>query len=443
MPLIENGNVDAGVSSETPALRRCITGTTEQFAQDHWSQRPLLSRAADLPSDFLDLLSPDDVDDLVADRGLRMPFFRMVREGAIQSGPTRYATAGSRRISDLIDADRARDRYDEGATLVLQSLHRIHPPVVRFCRELAHDLGHATQANAYITPPGNRGFDPHHDTHDVFVLQIDGSKLWHIFAPAMVLPLNSQPSSDLAKTRPLVPEGAEPVMSVVLEPGDALYLPRGYVHSAETNDDRSIHLTVGVLATTEFDVLREVLTLAGDVEGFRKALPLGVAGDRERLTTEVLPDLLRRAADWFSSVDPADALGALSGRLDNAVPAEPRRLLASTDGIAALDKSTVVRPRVGVRWDLEVGNGGDDASDAGDASDTVTLTSSSRSVRFPGFVAPVLRHVLSTGPLEVGAIAEASDGSLSVDDALVLARRLVREGVLVTNSPDPSGRYRR
>jgi hypothetical protein len=192
-----------------------------------------------------------------------------------------------------------------------------------------------------------------------------------------------------------------------------------------------------VLATTEFDVLREVLNLAGEVEGFRKALPLGVAGDRERLTAEVLPDLLRRAADWFSSVDPADALGALSGRLDNAVPAEPRRLLASTDGIAALDKSTVVRPRVGVRWDLEVGNGGSDDSH------TVTLTSSSRSVRFPVFVAPALRHVLSAGPLEVGAIAEASEGSLSVDDALVLARRLVREGVLVTSSPDPSARYRR
>ena len=141
--------------------------------------------------DFLDLLSPDDIDDLVAERGLRMPFFRMVREGTVQSGPTRYATAGSRRINDLIDADRARDRYAEGATLVLQSLHRIHPPVVRFCRRLAADLGHATQANAYITPPGNRGFDPHHDTHDVFVLQIDGSKLWHVFAPAMVLPLST------------------------------------------------------------------------------------------------------------------------------------------------------------------------------------------------------------------------------------------------------------
>lgn len=421
MPLqSSNDGPGAGVSSEAPALRRCITTSPEEFGREHWSRKPMLSRAVDLPSGFLDLLSPEDIDDLVAERGLRMPFFRMVREGTVQNGPTRYATAGSRRISDLIDADRARDRYAEGATLVLQSLHRIHPPVVRFCRQLAADLGHATQANAYITPPGNRGFDPHHDTHDVFVLQIDGSKLWHIFEPALVLPLNSQPSSDLAKKQPLVPEGAEPVLSVVLEPGDALYLPRGYVHSAETNDDRSIHLTVGVLATTGYDVLRDVLALAGEVEAFRDALPLGAASNREQLRTEVLPDLLRRAADWLAGVSPDDALAEIAGRLDNAVPPEPMRLLGSSDGASALDKSSVIRPRLGTSWTL----GGDDG--------TVVLASKTRSLQLPGFVRPALVAALAGPALAVSDLADASQDALSVDDALVLARRLLREGVMVT-----------
>jgi lysine-specific demethylase/histidyl-hydroxylase NO66 len=423
------GSAGAGASDGAPALLRCITGTREEFGREYWSRKPMLSRAAELaaagrPAGYRDLLNPDDIDDLVAERGLRMPFFRMVREGTVQSGPTRYATAGSRRISDLIDADRARDRYAEGATLVLQSLHRIHPPVVRFCRRLAADLGHATQANAYITPPGNRGFDPHHDTHDVFVLQIDGSKLWHIFAPAMPLPLSSQPSSELAKHQPLVPEGTEPVLSVVLEPGDALYLPRGYVHSAETNDERSIHLTVGVLSTTRYDVLRDVLELAGDVEAFRDALPLGAGTDREVIRSQVLPDLLRQAADWLAGVDPDDAMQAIRSRLDNAIPPEPMRLLASTDGLAALDKSTPVRPRLGTDFVL----GGNDAG----GDDAVTLTSRTRTVTLPGFVGPALRHLLSGPPLTVADVADASEGALSVDDALVLVRRLVREGVLVT-----------
>ena len=114
-----DGSTRAGASTEAPALLRCITGTREQFGREYWSRRPLLSRAAELADSgrgtgFQDLLNPDDIDDLVAERGLRMPFFRMVREGSVQSGPTRYATAGSRRINDLIDADRARDRYADG-----------------------------------------------------------------------------------------------------------------------------------------------------------------------------------------------------------------------------------------------------------------------------------------------------------------------------------------
>ena len=65
-----------------------------------------------------------------------------------------------------------------GATLVLQALHRTWPPLIRFGTELAAELGHPVQINAYITPPENQGFAAHYDTHDVFVLQVAGSKRW-------------------------------------------------------------------------------------------------------------------------------------------------------------------------------------------------------------------------------------------------------------------------
>ena len=84
---------------------------------------------------------------------------------------------------------------------------------MRFCRDLADELGHATQCNAYVTPPGSQGFAPHHDTHDVFVLQVDGHKRWNIYEPLIRLPLKSQPSQNLTGEGPLVPEGTEPVLS--------------------------------------------------------------------------------------------------------------------------------------------------------------------------------------------------------------------------------------
>ena len=192
------------------ALRRCTGLDRDAFADAYWSQQPLLSHH---PDGFSDLLSAADIDELVALRGLRTPFFRVVKAGEPAAKATRTTAAGHRRISDLADPDVIRERYAAGSTLVLQSLHRIHPPLVRFCRELAAELGHATQCNAYVTPPGSQGFSPHHDTHDVFVLQVDGFKRWKVYEPVLTLPLSSQPSSALATHVPLVAEGTAPLLS--------------------------------------------------------------------------------------------------------------------------------------------------------------------------------------------------------------------------------------
>ena len=79
---------------------------------------------------------------------------------------------------------------------MLQALHRVWPPIIDFCQQLAADLGHPVQANAYVTPPQNQGFDDHYDVHDVFVLQVAGRKRWSIHAPVHPAPLRNQPWTD-------------------------------------------------------------------------------------------------------------------------------------------------------------------------------------------------------------------------------------------------------
>ena len=39
-----------------------------------------------------------------------------------------------------------------------------------------------------LTPEGAQGFDPHFDTHEVFVLQVEGHKHWRLYGPGRVLP---------------------------------------------------------------------------------------------------------------------------------------------------------------------------------------------------------------------------------------------------------------
>ena len=392
----------------TSALSRCTSVDAETFASEHWSSTPLLSRAKELPTGFSDLLSDSDVDELIADRALRTPFFRTVSDGGSRPLPIRTVTAGARQISDVVDGDALSAQYADGATLVLQSVHRMHPPVARFCRDLAAELGHATQCNAYVTPAGqHQGFDFHHDTHDVFVLQISGRKRWIVHEPVVRLPLPSQAQSGAH----LVSPGAEPLLDVELEPGDALYLPRGYVHAAVSTDQHSVHLTVGVLSTTWYDVLADAVSLAGQEPSFREALPMSPAAG----LGDSLPGFLREAAAWLESLPPAEVERVVAGRLRRASPGEPLALLAQAAAVAGLTASTSLRPRRGLVPEVTLGG------------QQLVIRVPGKEIALPAFTGPSVRHLLA-GPATPGDLLL---GGLDQDGALVLARRLLREGLVV------------
>jgi lysine-specific demethylase/histidyl-hydroxylase NO66 len=336
-----------------------------------------------------------------------------VRDGTTVPGVTREAVAGSRTITDLVDANAVSRRHGEGATLVLNSLHRFWPPLVEFCRDLAMELGHPTQCNAYITPAGDaKGFAFHHDTHDVFVLQVTGRKRWQVHQPVITLPTKSQPRSGAD----LVPDGQPPLIDTELGPGDTLYLPRGYVHAAATTDSRSLHLTVGVLAITWYDVLRDVVATAADELSFRHALPVSPHDALEQ-DPDQLAAVLQQAAAWLAALPVERARELLEARVRKAAPAEPLRLLAQAEAVAGCAPDFPVRPRRGLRWSIQT------------AGERVTLQLPDCRLDLPAYTADALRRALTTPgtPAELGAAGLGLDA----DDAVVLVRRLLREGALV------------
>lgn len=344
----------------------------------------------------------------MAARSLRTPFFRTVAEGSGLADPVRTVTAGNRRIGDVVDPDRLHGQQDQGATLVLQALHRLHPPVGAFCRDLAEELGHPTQCNAYLTPGGrSQGFVWHHDTHDVLVLQVSGRKHWRVHAPVLTQPLSSQPRAGAD----LVPDGAEPVLDAVLEPGDCLYLPRGFVHAARTTDEASVHLTVGILSTTAYDVLSDALSLAAQQERFRESLPVQPLD----ALPELLPQLLRDAASWLGQLPPEQVAAVVRARLARAVPPEPLRPLAQAAAVAGLAPGGCVRPRRGLPVTVT------------EEAERVVLVLPDKQVSLPGRAAAAVRRALAQ---PVRAEDLAVDG-LSPEEGVVVLRRLLREGVLL------------
>ena len=238
----------------TPSLARLV-GDADGFLAEHFAVGPYLCHGGD----FGDLLSLADVDDQLTRRALRRPAVRLVRDGEAldPSTWTSRTRTGSTWIDDAVDPGRALELFAGGATIVLQSLQRWWPPLTVFCDDLASTLGHAVQANAYLSPAGAAGLAPHHDTHDVFVVQLHGTKSWIVREPLIEAPVGSQRSNrEHAAQQPVV-------LEVDLRPGDCLYLPRGFVHSALAQHGVSLHATVGVLATTALDVLRLIADRAG------------------------------------------------------------------------------------------------------------------------------------------------------------------------------------
>jgi len=390
-------------------LARCV-GDTAVFAAEVWGRRPLLLRAHERAggSSYDDLLSPRDVDELMGPRSLRVPFFRLVKDGTglPESGYTRAVVAGNRRVADLPDAAKVATAYAEGATIVLQALHRYWPPLAEFCADLAAELGHQVQANAYVTPPGAQGFTAHHDTHDVLVLQVDGDKHWTVREPLVPLPLSEQPSSSL----PPGAAAAQPVaLDVELGPGDVLYLPRGWLHEAQTAGERSIHLTIGLLQTTWHDVLSDAVALAVDRFPLRAALPLPGRGpdDVEAFRAEVL--------EWLAGLPATELQRLTDARRARAVPPEPVAPLAQESAVRSLHAGSRVRPRRGLPSSVRI------------ADDRAVLTLPDREVSFPAYVEDALRVAL------VGAVTPTDLDRHGLDDGdgLVLVRRLLREGALL------------
>ncbi|CAA0127024.1 putative ribosomal oxygenase [Mycolicibacterium vanbaalenii] len=397
-------------------LSRCIATDRHTFATEHWGRRPLLSRSETLPRDFVDLLSPDMVDELLAERGVRAPFIRLGRDGDLLARDCYLGPAGfGAEMGDQVDSAKVLGEFASGATLVLQGLHRLWPPLIDFVRQAVDDLGHPVQANAYITPPGNRGFDPHYDIHDVFVLQTSGHKRWVVHEPVHTHPLPSQPWTDhRAAITARVAE--DPVIDTVLNPGDALYLPRGWVHSAQAMDMTSIHLTIGVSAVTGFDVARAVIDQLATVEAFRESLPLGLdPTDQDEMlatVTKVMAEVVGTLRD-----DAAALSGGAAARLarrhaerTRPVAVRPLASLAASESAG----TTRVQWRHGLVGTVE------------DSGDRVLLRLPDRVMTFPASCAPAV-HALRTG----GSTDAGSLPGLDRADATVLIRRLLREAVVV------------
>ena len=200
-----------------------------------------------------------------------------------------YSTRATSREGQPVlqpDAAKMADWIRRGASLVLNDVDSLTPGLAAVSEALEGAGLGKSQANVYISWNAHKAFASHYDTHDVWAVQVEGEKTWYIWEGRAEWPIShpafrGQPQAhhDAAKGKLLA--------TIVLKPGDLLYLPRGWYHDAMTLSEASVHVAYGVHAPLGMDFLNILVErVLYDVE-FRKPLPRqdGTAAAKFALTS--------------------------------------------------------------------------------------------------------------------------------------------------------------
>ncbi|NOT54806.1 MAG: hypothetical protein HOP18_09400 [Deltaproteobacteria bacterium] len=243
-----------------------------------------LADNSDTPT-FRSLLGPNDLGDFRARIHAKMPLLVRGARGKYAdlfswSSLTDVLNLGVGPSSSLklnldgrfIPVDNHREVHaalKQGATLIVENVDRLDKNLARFLDRLSGETHTPTRFNLYASPTGKQGYKIHYDTHDVFVLQIEGQKDWFVFPSTIEQPLYFQKRHSVTP-----PPLDKPELTCTLKKGDLLYIPKGHWHYAVASSEPSLHLTLGFFIRTGIDLLAWIVDELRDTVSVRAELPL-------------------------------------------------------------------------------------------------------------------------------------------------------------------------
>lgn len=381
----------------------------EEFFAEYWERKPLIIRRNN-PAYHRDLLSAKDMDTLLAQSRPRFPQLRMVRSGLpfpydrLESGGWLHPPLPSHIADAKMSA--VADGYADGYTIIVE-MEKLWQPVTALTRSMEQYLHHKSTAEVYMTPRGSQGFELHYDHHEVFLLQLEGAKHWEVYSQIVDAPMADQQISKDDVSGP-------PLLDDVLYAGDLLYIPRGAPHQGKASECFSLHITFGVFTYRWQNLLVEALKeIAEGDERFRASLPVGflnangARGEMKSRMRELFFELAEHC-DFDSAVE---RIGVSLVRKMDPLPDghfEQINLLPQLRPESSLVK------REGALCLVSVRNG------------SASITYPGNYVNGPSWLEPAFRFIAGARSFLVSEIPELEDDQ----SRLVLARRLVREGLL-------------
>ncbi|NMH64230.1 cupin domain-containing protein [Shewanella salipaludis] len=209
----------------------------QQFIGQYWQQQPLVIKQA-FP-DFVDPIGADELAGLACEEEIAS---RVVvtkdKDWELIQGP-------------FEDYDKFGETHWQ---LLVQAVNHWYPdaqPLVEAFRFLP-DWRFDDLMASFATPKG--GVGPHFDNYDVFIIQGEGQRRWKVG--------NKLADTRNVKTRggnpdsPLI-DDFEPIIDIVLEKGDVLYIPPGFPHCGETLS-LAMSYSIGFRAPSQQELVSQI-----------------------------------------------------------------------------------------------------------------------------------------------------------------------------------------
>lgn len=206
----------------------------QEFEQKHWQSSPLLIRSTEVQNRYRSLFDLGCIDDVIRNASANagdIDFFAAAQPIAQSefSGPGNY-----------LRLNRVLGHYATGGTIHISNLQKYASSLDSFCKSLQQHFYADVEADLWTTRQNSLPAYLHFDRHDIFVLQIHGTKRWRVFSPMRLA--EGRPASTLEWS-----EVGEPLLDIELKPGDLLYLPEFTPHAVTTTlAPHSVHVGIGV-----------------------------------------------------------------------------------------------------------------------------------------------------------------------------------------------------
>jgi hypothetical protein len=239
----------------------------EAFLRDYWRRQPLAIERR-IPGYYDDVLTLVQLEEILVHSRIRYPELRVTKEAEKVSKEKLMQWGWLDKIVPLDKKPGSLtplyEAYSNGYSLFLRA-ERACPSIAAFCRQFDEWLHHQAIGEVVLTPGESQGSIIHTDRHDVFAIQICGSKHWRVYEP---------PEGD-DSSRPLGERVGAPLVDRCMHPGDLLYVPKEYPHEAvNAAGTPSLHLSVAVYPTRWKDLMLESLKAVMNANpAFNEPLP--------------------------------------------------------------------------------------------------------------------------------------------------------------------------